>query len=126
MCVYSRVCACMQRINYEFNSPRPLDVYGKGVEWGRRGWQGDGGHAGKWQSQQMCNGHNFLNAQTRGQPAAKWPGPFPIYLNPFSGPPLSPYRPHCLPQVAAMSSLPLPLFRNFSLEISRYAVDCSI
>jgi len=106
----------MQRINYEFNSPRLLVVWGGGV--------GAGGAwrrlAGKWQSQQMCNGHNFLNAQTRGQPAAKWLAPSP-HFNPFRRP-LTPWW----PQVASMSSVPLPLFRNFSLEISRYAVDCSI
>lgn len=73
----SLVCVCMCVGGGEAGVLRPLAlrpqangtltrvVAEKGEEESsRRGWRGAVRGAGKWQSQQMCNGHNFLNAQT--------------------------------------------------------------
>lgn len=68
MCVREgEAAASAQATSVAAASERHFDkgrrVEGGGSSW-MVGWDGGRGGAGKWQSQQMCNGHNFLNAQT--------------------------------------------------------------
>lgn len=73
VCVFMFVCVCRRRGSWFAQATSAAAASERHFDKGRRGERGGGGQekslgavrgAGKWQSQQMCNGHNFLNAQT--------------------------------------------------------------